>query len=395
MNEQELIQIIKNGETSKVQFKQDFDNQDKIASEIIAMSNAYGGIIIFGVEDKSGKIVGLDYERLQFIGNKLATIANDLVKPQVFIMVEVITIEDDAINDINNKKILVAYIDEGTAKPYKDNNGTIWMKQSADKRKVTDNNELLRLFQQSGTVFVDEMTVPDTSIEDIDSEKVKEYIQKTIKNPDEYKNIEKKILYQNLNILKKENLTLGGVLFFSKEPQLHCPLFCVKAIAFYGNDLGGLHYRDSRNLTGSIPELFYESMQFFKANLRHEQKGQNFNSTGILEISEIALEELIQNALIHRDYTQNSPIRLMIFDNRIEISSPGRLPNNLTVENIKLGTAVVRNNLIASYASKILKYRGFGTGIIRALNEQPNIEFSNNVECNHFITKIPRMTLDE
>ena len=394
METTKLLDIIKSGETSKVQFKLDFDNQDKIASEIIAMSNAYGGEIIFGVEDKTGKIVGLDYEKLQFIGNKIATIANDLVKPQVFLMVEVITLEKEIVDNLSDKKILVVYIDEGTAKPYKDNNGTIWMKQGADKRKVSDNSEILRLFQQSGVVYVDEMIVANTDIKDIDSNKVKEYIQRIVKDPSEYEKIQENILYQNLNLIKNDNLTLGGLLFFSKEPQLHRPVFCVKAIAFYGNDIGGLHYRDSRDLTGVIPELFQESIRFFKSNLRHEQKGQNFNSTGILEISEIALEELIQNALIHRDYTQNSPIRLMIFDNRIEIVSPGRLPNNLTVEKIRLGTAVVRNNLLASYASKILKYRGFGTGIIRALNEQPNIEFINDVECNQFIAKIPRVVTE-
>jgi len=130
--------------------------------------------------------------------------------------------------------------------------------------------------------------------------------------------------------------------------------------------------------------IYLESMLFFKQNLRHEQKGQNFNSTGILEISEIALEELVQNTLIHRDYTQNSPVRMMIFDNRIEIISPGCLPNNLTVEKIKLGYAVVRNNLLASFSSRLLKYRVFGSGIIRAVENQPGIEFINDEDGNQF-----------
>ena len=386
MEEKELIKIIREGETSSVQFKREFDNQDKIATEMIAMANAKGGMIIFGIDDKTGSVVGMEYADIQNTSNKISTIANELVKPQIFIFTEVVSIESEA----GEKKVLIVSIDEGLAKPYKDKNGTIWMKQGADKRKVTDNNEILRLFQQSKTAFVDEMIVPGTNITDVDKEKVNHYIAQILQDSDEYVNIPDDVLYENLSIIKGKNLTLGGLLFFSKKPQKYKPVFCVKAIAFYGNSIGGMNYRDSRDMTGVIPELFRESMQFFKINLRHEQKRQNFNSVGILEISEIALEELVQNALIHRDYTQNSPIRLMVFDDRIEIVSPGCLPNNLTIEKIKLGTAIVRNNLLTSYSSKLMRYRGFGTGIIRALKEQPNIEFTNDESGNQFIVKIPR-----
>jgi predicted HTH transcriptional regulator len=157
-----------------------------------------------------------------------------------------------------------------------------------------------------------------------------------------------------------------------------------------GNSIGGNEYRDSIDILGTIPELFHEGMLFFKRNLKHLQAGQSFNSVGKMEISEIALEELLQNALLHRDYTKNAPIRLMIFDDRIEIVSPGCLPNSLTVENIKMGNAVVRNNLLVSYASKLMRYRGFGSGIVRSLEQQPDTDFYNDVEGEQFIVKIPR-----
>ena len=382
MDAMELLEVIKLGETGKVQFKREFDKQDKIAAEMIAMSNAKGGMILFGVEDKTGNVVGLDYADLQSTGNKVATIANELVKPQVYIMTEVVSVEQ--------KKVLVVYVDEGTAKPYKDNNGTIWIKQGADKRRLTDNNEILRLFQQSGIIHVDEMIVPDTSVADIDKTRVSEYVKLALQNSRKTEKISKKVLYQNLNIIKKSCLTLGGLLFFGKEPQRYTPVFCVKAISFVGNSIGGLTYRDSRDIIGTIPDIFNESMLFFKQNLKYIQKRRNFNKPGILEISEIALEELLQNALIHRDYSKNAPIRLMVFDNRIEIVSPGCLPNNLTVEKIQLGNAAVRNNLLASYCSKFMNYKGFGSGIIRAVEEQPNIELINDESGNQFIVKIPR-----
>ena len=388
MQPAELLNIIESGETSRVQFKLDFSSQDKIAAEIIAMSNAKGGMIIFGVEDKTGGIAGLDYGSLQNIGNKIAAAASDLVKPQVYITTEVVCVDSNTAK----KNLLLVYIDEGAAKPYKDNNGTIWVKQGADKRKLTDNSEIMRLFQQSGMAYVDEMCIANTSSADINKDKVSGYVKHLINSSGENEAALNDTLYQNLNIIRKSNLTLGGLLFFAKNPQAARPAFCVKAVSFVGDSIGGSTYRDSRDITGTLPDMFMESMLFFKQNLRYVQKGQDFNKPGILEISEIALEELVQNALIHRDYTKNAPVRLMIFDNRIEIVSPGSLPNSLTVENIKMGNATVRNNLIASYASnsKLMKYRGFGSGIVRAVNEQPNIELVNDTEGMQFIVKIPR-----
>ncbi|MCL1921334.1 MAG: putative DNA binding domain-containing protein [Kiritimatiellaeota bacterium] len=382
MDAKELMEIISLGETSQVQFKRMLDHQDKIAAEMIAMSNGKGGTIIFGVDDKTGDVIGLEYSDLQFIGNKLPTIASDLIKPQANFLTEVVT--------IGTKKLLLTHVEEGVAKPYKDNNGAIWVKKGADKRRLTDNNEQMRLFQHSGLLHMDEMIVPDTGTEDIDQAKVSHYLKQMLQKTEDEEIALNEVLYQNLGIVKKGNMTLGGLLFFSKHPQKYRPIFCAKAVAFYGNSIGGLHYRDSRDIIGTIPEMFKEGMLFFKQNLKHAQKGQNFNSVGILEISEIALEELLQNALIHRDFTMSAPVRLLIFDDRLEISSPGCLPNSLTVEKIKLGMAVARNSLLASYASKLLKYRGLGSGIVRAIKEQPNIEFINDESGNQFIVKIPR-----
>jgi predicted HTH transcriptional regulator len=386
MNTIELLDIISLGETSKVQFKRELDNQDKIAAEMIAFSNSKGGMILFGVVDKTGEIIGLDYETLQKTNNAVSTIANELVKPLIYIITEAVTVDTET----GKKPVLIVYIEEGLSKPYKDKNGAIWLKQGSDKRRVTDNAEIMRLFQQSGVRYIDEMIVANTTESDVDANKVAAYLHKLQPDSEEVAGIPDKQLYSNLNILNNNQLTLGGLLFFSRNPQHYKPAFCIKAISFFGNDIGGNEYRDSINITGTIPELFNDAMKFFKGFLRHQQKGQNFNSTGILEISQIALEELLQNALLHRDYTKNAPIRLMIFDSRIEIVSPGCLPNSLTVENIKLGNSVVRNNLLISYGSKLMNYRGFGSGIIRAIKNQPNIELINDIEGEQFIVKIPR-----
>jgi len=387
MNTIELLNIIASGETSTVQFKEKLDNNDSIAAEMIAFANSKGGKILFGVEDKTGSIKGLDYHQLQKIENRLATIASDSVKPQIFITTEVITLEA---NSKNEKRVLVVDVEEGSTKPYKDRNGAIWQKQGSDKRRVTDNNEQIRLFQESGIVYVDEMIVPQTSPEQVDISKVIQYLK--MQKGNMYQHIEiTETLLTNLNIIKKEQLTLGGLLFFAKEPQKFRPAFCVKAVSFFGNSIGGTDYRSSKDIIGTIPEMFEETIHFFTSNLHHIQAGQNFNSVGKLEISQIALEELLQNAFVHRDYSKNAPIRVMIFDNRIEIVSPGALPNSLTVENIKMGNAVVRNNLLVSYCSKLMNYRGFGSGITRALEEEPNTKLINDVDGEQFMVIIPRI----
>ena len=385
MTENELLDIVACGETSKVQFKELLDNRDSIAAEMVAMANSKGGQILFGIEDKTGKIRGLDYSQIQEIGNKLSTIATDLVKPQIFINTEVVSANIDS----QTKRVLVASIDEGIAKPYKDRQGIIWIKQGGDKRKLTDNNEQIRLFQQSGLIYIDEMIVPETSFADLDKEKVALYLSKIDGEDHSTEDINEQIC-KNLNILKNERLSLGGLLFFGKKPQNFRPAFCVKAVSFWGNDIAGTEYRDSQDIIGTIPKIFDETMDFFKRNLHHTQQGQDFNSTGILEISDIALQELVQNALTHRDYSKNSPVRVLIFDNRVEIISPGCLPNSLTIENIKMGNAVVRNNLIVSYASKLMTYRGLGSGIARAIKKQPNIQFENDKDGEQFKVVIPR-----
>ncbi len=386
MNSKELLEIISTGETSKVQFKKEMDYEDSIAAELIAFSNSKGGLILFGIEDKKGTILGLDYQQLQSYNNRIATIANDKLKPQIFLYTEVVSIPTET----GEKKVLVVEISEGIAKPYKDKNGAIWIKQGADKRRLTDNNEQVRLFQQSGILYMDEMIIPNTSIDDIKFSKVVQYIR-AIHKSDVDDEIEiSETLLTNLNVIKDHRLTLGGLLFFGKNPQKYRPAFCVKAISFFGNSIGGTDYRSSQDIEGTIPEIFEETMRFFRTNLLHVQAGQNFNSLGILEVSQTALEETLQNALVHRDYSKNSPVRVMIFDNRIEIVSPGSLPNSLTIENVKMGNAVVRNNLIVSYGSKLMNYRGFGSGITRALASQPNLELINDAEGEQFRVIIPR-----
>jgi len=119
-------------------------------------------------------------------------------------------------------------------------------------------------------------------------------------------------------------------------------------------------------------------------NIRHEQAGQSVNSLGIPIIPKVVFEELVANSLIHRDYFISTPIRIFIFSNRIEIISPGHLPNNLTIQNIKSGNSNIRNPVLASFATKLLPYRGLGNGIRRAIKAYSDIDFIDDRESNLF-----------
>lgn len=348
----------------------------------MAFSNTKGGSILIGVDDKTWNIEGLTDDDLRRLSNLLANAANEHVKPPLFIEMETAIVDD--------KKIIIVSIPEGNDKPYKDKDGIIFLKNGANKRKVLNNEEILRLLSKGKHLSADELPVNQAAKADINKEKFDDFFLREFKMGYEKFGLSYNEALKAKRVVKDGRITLAGFLFFGKHPQRIKPAFCIKCVAFYGNSLGGSEYRDSRDINGTIPVLFDEGMAFFKRNLLHTQQGQNFNSLGILEISEVALQELLENALIHRDYIKNAPTRLLIFDNRVEIISPGSLPNSLTVEEMRYGNPVVRNNLMVSYALHTLPYRGLGSGIKRSFEHQPNIELINDTEGEQFKVIIPR-----
>ena len=387
MNTAELMDIINGGETSKVQFKETLPPPESIIKEIVAMSNSsLGGIILFGVKDKTGEIAGLSSEQIEYADRKISECA-DNVKPPVYIQTETVSVDIGE----TRKYILIVYVDEGVNKPYKTPQGEIYVKQGSNKRLLTDNAEIMRLFQKSRNLLADEMEVYETGIDDIDEKAFADYFIKEFGQSYYSKGLSFEESLRAKKVLRNGQLTLAGLLFFGKNPQDIKPAFAIKAASFFGNDISSNNYRNKPDdIKGTIPDLFEQGMKFFTNNLRYIQKSESFNSKGELEISRIALEELLQNALVHRDYFKNAPIRLFILDDRIEIISPGALPNSLTVEDIKYGNPVIRNNQIVSFSTHVLPFSGLGSGIRRALTAQPDIEFINDAAGEQFIVKIPK-----
>ena len=377
MNAEEIRELIKKGETTRVQFKSTFRAAEDIANELVAFSNSRGGILIIGVEDKKGNITGLTYEEIQKIGSMIGCAANDRMHPGIY--PEVDTFE------IDGKKVMTVNVEPGTAKPYKNFRGEIYVKQGPDKRRVTDNIEILRLFYESGSYHPDRAGVEGTSIEDLDKVRLDEFFKKYYKISITELDMPLEKALTNLDIIDKdEKLTMAGLMFFGKTPRFKYEWFMIKAVCFYGDSIGEEIYRDSRDFVGTVPFMFEKGMDFLDSMLHHVQGDQNFNSLGILEIPEVALREILQNALIHRSWLAPAPVRLLIFSDRVEIISPGALPNNLTVDEIKMGNAYQRNQLAATLCAKTMDYRGLGSGIVRALRADKDIEFRNEVEGDQF-----------
>jgi ATP-dependent DNA helicase RecG len=380
MDQHQLIALVNGGETSHVQFKKNIANPLGAAQELVAFANTNGGVLLVGIEDKKGAVTGLSFEDIQRISNLLANAASELVKPPIFIKTETV--------EVNGKQVLVVSVPNGVHKPYKDKDGLIFVKNGPDKRKVTSNEELARLLQTSGDLYAEEILLPFTIADELDIRDFREFYETKYQTPLDETDLPR--LLANLRLADGERLNVAGALLFAKHPKKVVPQFFVSGVWFAGTDLAGEIYNNSENIHGTIPQLFQRGLDFMKRALNRLQNGKDFNSLGDLEIPEIVLKELLVNALLHRDYFIRDSIKLFVFDDRIEIRSPGKLPNNLTEAQIRAGIRRSRNTILASLAPDVLPYRGIGSGILRSLKAWPHLDFINDKEAEQFSVIIKR-----
>jgi ATP-dependent DNA helicase RecG len=383
METSELLEIVARGEDSRHQFKADANNANSLAAEIVAFANAGGGQIFIGVAN-DGTISPHDQASVDRLNQLIANAASNSVRPPINPLTENVPVSTGV--------VIVVTVPDGLSKPYQDNSGVFWVKNGSDKRRVTAREELQRMFQTAQLVHGDDIPVRGTSIADVDLDCFRRFFKIRFDQELEDQNLSLGQVLSNMRLLDNDELTVTGVLLFAKTPQAFLPVFHIKAVCYPGNDIHATTYLDSADIFGRIQTQFEDGLAFVLRNLRREQNGQNVNSTGEVEIPKIVLEELLANALIHRDYFVSAPVRIFIFDNRVEIISPGHLPNNLTVANIQSGNSNMRNPILASYATKVIPYRGLGNGILRAIKEYPAIEFVDDREANLFRVVIRRRT---
>ncbi len=381
METTELIEIIGRGEDSHHQFKEDFRNADSLAAELVAFSNSDGGQLFIGVTD-AGQVIGLTAQDIRRLNQLVSNVASEKVIPPINPQTENVAHP--------NGLVLVLSVVAGISKPYMGKDGTIWVKSGADKRRATSREEIQRMFQSAGLIHGDELPANGLGVGDLDLAYFSNFFQREYNDPLERQETPLPQLLENLNLARNSVLNIAGALLFVARPQLRLPVFLVKAVAYPSNEPDENRYLDSQDITGKLADVFQKTLGFILANLRHQQGDQGVNSTGEPEIARIALEELIANALIHRDYFISAPVRVFVFANRVEIISPGHLPNNLTIENIKHGISNIRNPILASFAARLLPYRGLGNGIRWAIKAHPRIEFTDDRAGNQFKVVIRR-----
>lgn len=384
MEPTELLEIISRGEDGKHQFKADFRNIDSLAAEMVAFCNSGGGQIFIGITD-NGNVAGLKRDDMGRLNQLLSNAASQSVRPPINPQSENVALPEGL--------VMIVTIFTGISKPYMDNSCLIWVKSGSDKRKVTSREEIQRMYQSAGLIHGDEVPANGMTAKDLDTDYFRDFFEKKFGESLDTQELQIEAILEHMNLMKDGVPNIAGALLFGKTLEFKLPVFCVKCISYPGNDIHASEYRDSEDVSGKMEELFNGALSFITRNLRRVQDAQNVNSLGKLEIPKITLEELLANALVHRDYFILAPIRIFIFDNRIEIISPGHLPNNLTIENIKNGNSNIRNPILTSFATKILPYRGLGNGVRRALKEYSDIDFEDDRDGNMFKVIIRRREL--
>jgi predicted HTH transcriptional regulator len=339
----------------------------------------------------------------------LGSLASEGVVPQILLDIENIQMDDGV--------IVVATIKQGKNKPYRDSKGIVWVKQGADKRKVFDNAELIAMLMENGQMHPDSMPIKGTSIKDLDENTVRDYLLSRFRSDYERQQLPiaelkhkslieiadilsqtpEGILKNNGLIMEDGTLTLAALMLMGKYPQRWLPAFTVRCISFVGNSIGGSEFRDKsgNDADGNAVHIYHYIISFLTRNLRHKQVEKDFNSSGELEVSMTSLSEIVANAILHRSYVIEAPLRVFIFDNRIEIHSPGLLPEGVNMESILHGASVPRNKLLFNHGINLLPYTGAGSGITRALKYTPDIKFVNDETLNEFVVTVERRGVDD
>jgi ATP-dependent DNA helicase RecG len=380
MDEFTLREELLKHEDSTRQFKRQIDGQDHLAREIVAFLNTRGGRIFVGVED-DGTIVGVPPETVVSLANLISNCCSQAVNPPCSVLTfNVVTPEGT---------VVVIEVPDGPDKPYQDRERQFWVKKGADKRRVTERTELRRLFQGGHVTYADTSVVPGTSLADVDLDVLRAYYGKRF--PSERLSEEEPEMVRQLEgirLMSGERLGLAAVLLFGKRPSVLLPEFTIKAVWFKGIDRGGREFHDSRMFEGTLQSQYEQGMAFLARWNGRVQDG-SFNEPGAPDIPTFVFEEILTNALVHRDYFIADSVKLFIFDDRIEVRSPGTLPNSLTEDEALKGVGRDRNPLLVALAYQLMNYRGARSGLMRARAAIPNLQLTNDIEGQEVTVTIP------
>jgi len=377
----ELIEILRNGENSGIEFKRDDVHPDNLAAEVAALLNLEGGYILLGVED-NGVILGLTRfpkEAEEWVMN----VCRQNIQPPIIPYWEVIHEEGSKVIGV------ITLPADSPDKPYKARRGAAWVafvRVGSTSREASREDEA-RLYQSSGLVRYDAKPVLGTSMADLDLRRLDNYFRYIRHQdcPEEEDDQGWRQLLVNTDLMTEERgrtiPTVGSMLLFGRMPNRFLPQAGITATAYPGTekDYATLERAVIRgpivslfSPTGAVLEngLVEQAIDFIRRNTAAEawidEGGRRQDRWKDYPLE--AVREALVNAIAHRDYTISVvDIELSIYSNCLEVISPGRLPNTVTVQKIKYGYRASRNELIKEILRDYRYIEATGLGVPRKI----------------------------
>ena len=370
----ELIEKIYLGEDATIEFKRELPRRSSLADEIAAFANARGGVILIGVDD-NGEIIGINRQELDRAERTVVEICQDSIDPILLIFTEKLRIDDKNLLKVEVPKSLFVH---KTANGY-------FIRQGSSKREMPT-DQLARLFQtrsQARIIAFDEQFVPNTGKETLRKDLYQRFITEGVAEDE----VEDLLLKRRLLVKEGQEIraSVAGVLMCYEKPDDYLYNSFIQAVVYSGTEKDADRQIDAQDFTGPLDHQIIQTIRFAK-RYNAVAARKDIGRVDIPQYSMRAIFEAIVNAVVHRDYSKTgSKIRLFMFDDRLELYSPGALANTVTVDNLRYSQAT-RNELLARLLSEItldddmrkqvvrrhfLERRGEGVGII--LNESEEL----------------------
>lgn len=404
MNRTTLAELIHNDENSGVEFKRDDVRPERLAKEVAALLNQRGGHILLGVED-DGSVTGLTRQVKQ-AEEWVMEVCRGHLQPAVIPYWETIEWEAGAIVGV------LSLPANAPDKPYKAKRGSAWVTQVRAGTTTRDatREEEQRLYQQSGGLQFGLKPVLGTSLESFDFRRLRDYLTRILKYepPETDDEDEWQRLLTNLDLMieaaERGVPAVDGILLFGRSPKRYLSQSGVRALCYPGSTPDYATQADEE-LVGPLVGLFRaddsleesglveQALDFVRRNTTPVAalvEGKRVNRAAY---PEVALREAIVNALVHRDYSiAGTDVTLAIYEDRLEIQSPGHLPNTVTVEGMKAGLRYARNqtlvNILRDYGYVDFRGMGIRNKLIPAMREHNGTEPDLVEEASRFTVRL-------
>jgi predicted HTH transcriptional regulator len=351
---EELLRQIALGEDSALELKELRFKGDKVsdphpngmADELAAMANTSTGVILLGVDDGTRQVTGIPEERLDLVETWIRNICNDVVTPQLTCRIRKMLLPA---SDGSERAVIRIDVPRSLF-VHKSPNG-YFHRIGSSKREMSPEH-LARLFQQRSQVRIirfDEQTVPDAPVECLDK-KLWERFRTPLSPADDNEFLVKlKLLSPDMD--GKMAPTVAGVLLSSNAPEMWLPNAYIQAVAYRGQERNAAYQLDQKDICGPIDLQIRDACRFVEKNMK-VAAGKMPSRVDRPQFAMNSVFEAIVNAVAHRDYSiRNAKIRLHLFADRLELFSPGTIPNSMTIESLPLRQAA-RNELLTSILAR-------------------------------------------